>query len=263
VTHAAEYHSWLPSIDAHALLQSYWSIYAQVGRGQNIPPTSVFDVKNAQVGTLPKPIVADTTQVGSVWKSRRATLDVDVDVYHITFESDYSATFDTITGDTVYFLNGKSVTQGVEAESTLLVGHGAAVYVNATKGTARYADSHLWVQNAPGDTETIGATYNRGSWNVGLFSKRVGRMFNDNGNAHEAVAIDPFNITNLFFNYTVRGASRFSESRIRLAINNLTDSHAITAVTPASAASSVPAAGDILTLMAGRSASVSFAVGVK
>jgi len=261
VNHVAEYNAWLPSIDAHALVQPYWSIYGQFGRGQNIPPTSVFDVKNAQVGTLPKPILADTAQVGSVWKSHRATLDVDF--YHITFQSDYSSTFDTTTGDTVYFLNGESVTRGVEAESTILVGGGVALYLNATKGTAKYTDSRLWVQNAPGDTETIGATYNRGSWNVGLFSKRVGGMWNDNGSAHQAVAIAPFDIANLFVNYALRGSSRFSQSRVRLAINNLTDSHAITGITPASTASNAPAAGDILTLMAGRSASVSFTVGVR
>ena len=261
VNHAAEYNAWLPSIDAHALVQPYWSVYGQFGRGQNIPPTSVFDVKNAQVGTLPKPILADTAQVGSVWKSHRATLDVDF--YHITFQSDYSSAFDTTTGDTVYFLNGESVTRGVEAESTILVGGGVALYLNATKGTAKYTDSRLWVQNAPSDTETIGATYNRGSWNVGLFSKRVGGMWNDNGSAHQAVAIAPFDLTNLFVNYALRGSSRFSQSRVRLAINNLTDRHAITGITPASTASNAPGAGDILTLMAGRSASVSFTVGVR
>ena len=42
------------------LVQSYWSVYAQYGKGQNIPPSSVFDVKNAQVGTLPKPILTDS-----------------------------------------------------------------------------------------------------------------------------------------------------------------------------------------------------------
>jgi len=261
VDHLAEYHAWLPSIDAHLLVQPYWSMYGQFGRGQNIPPTSVFDVKNAQVGTLPKPILADTAQIGSVWKSRRATLDVDY--YHIRFQSDYSSTFDTTTGDTVYFLNGESVTEGVEAESTILAGRGVALYLNATKGRAKYTESRLWVQNAPADTETIGATYNRGSWNVGLFTKRVGGMFDDNGNAHQAVAIAPFDITNLFVNYTLHGRSRFSESRIRVAINNLTDSHAITGITPASTLSNLPAAGDILTLMAGRSAAVSFTVGVK
>jgi iron complex outermembrane recepter protein len=260
VNHVAEYHSWLPSIDAHVLVQAYWSIYAQYGKGQNIPPSSVFDVKNAQVGTLPKPILTDTYQVGSVWKSHRATLDVDF--YHIKYQSDYSSTFDTVTGDTLYFLNGESITQGVEAESTILVGRGLAVYLNATKGSAKYTDSGLWVQNAPSDTETIGLTYNLGSWNVGFFSKRVGQLFNDNATIHQAVPIDPFNITNLFFNYTVRGTSRLSRSRIRLAVNNLTDSHAITAVNAASVKSNAPAPGDVLTLMSGRSVSVSFTVGI-
>jgi iron complex outermembrane receptor protein len=259
VNHVAEYHSSLPSIDAHMLVQSYWSVYAQYGKGQNIPPSSVFDVKNAQVGTLPKPILTDTYQVGSVWKSRRATLDVDY--YHIKYQSDYSSTFDAVTGDTLYFLNGESVTQGVEAESTILVGGGLAVYLNATTGAAKYTDSDLWAQNAPSDTETIGLTYNLGSWNVGLFSKRVGQMYNDNGSLHQAIPIDPFDITNLFVNYTLKGSSRLANSRIRLAVNNLTDSHAITAVSAASTKSNDPAPGDILTLMSGRSVSVAVTVG--
>jgi len=260
ITHDTTYTSWLPSIDAHALVQSHWSVYSQWGRGQNIPPTSVFDVKNAQVSVLPKPTLADTFQAGSVWKSNRATLDVDY--YYITFQSDYSSTFDPVRGDTVYFLNGKSVTKGVEAESTILVGGGVAVYLNATKGTAKYTDSGLWVQNAPSDTETIGVTYNVNQWNVGLFSKRIGSMWNDNQNVHQAIPIDPFNLTNAFVNYTLRGSSMFSQSRIRLAINNLTNSHAITAVTAASATSNAPAAGDLLQLLAGRSIAVSFTVGI-
>jgi iron complex outermembrane receptor protein len=260
VTHDAGYHAWLPSLDAHYLVQSYWSVYGQYGRGQNIPPTSVFDVQNAAVGTLPKPILTDTAQFGSVWKSRRATLDVDV--YHINFQSNYSATLDPFSGDTLYFLGPQSVTQGVEAESTILVGGGVAVYLNGTVGSAKYTDTHQWVQNAPGNTETIGVTYNLTNWNVGLFSKRIGRMYNDNGALHQAIAIDPFNITNLFVNYTVRGSSRFSQTKLRLAVNNLTDSHAITAVTLASTKSNTPSAGDVLTLMSGRSVALSMTLGV-
>ncbi len=260
VNNLAEYHAWLPSIDAHYLVQPNWSMYGQYGKGQNIPPSSVFDVKNGQVGVLPEPILSDTYQVGSVWKSHRATLDVDF--YHILFQSDYTSTIDPVTSDTVYYKNGESITKGVEAESTILVGGGLAVYLNATKGTAKYTDTDLWVPNAPSDTETIGLTYNLGSWNVGFFNKRVGEMYNDNGSLHQAVPIDPFYITNLFFNYTVRGSSRLAASRIRLAVNNLQNSHAITAVTPASAKSNAAAPGDILTLMAGRSVAVSFTIGV-
>ncbi len=257
--HAVDYDTWLPSIDAHYLVQPYWSLYAQYGKGQNIPPTSIFDVKGALVATLPKPILTDTAQVGSVWKSGRATLDVDY--YHVNFQNDYSSTTDPTTGDTVYFLTSDSTTQGVEAESTLLVGYGFAVYLNATAGDAKYNDTHLWVQNAPKDTETIGLTYNMGSWNVEVFSKRIGQMWQDNGAAHQAVAIDPFNITNLFVNYQLRGSSALQNTRIRFAVNNLTDSHAITGITPASTASNLPAAGDILTLMSGRSVSVSVTIG--
>jgi len=257
--HAVDYSTWLPSIDAHYLVQPYWSLYGQYGKGQNIPPTSIFDVKGALVATLPKPILTDTVQFGSVWKSSRATLDLDY--YHINFQNDYSSTTDPVSGETLYFLASDSTTQGVEAESTLLVGYGFAVYLNATAGTAKYNDTQQWVQNAPKDTETIGLTYNMGSWNVGLFNKRVGEMWQDNGAAHQAVAIDPFNITNLFVNYQLRGGSVLQNTRIRFAVNNLTDSHAITGITPASAASNLPAAGDILTLMSGRSVSVSLTIG--
>ena len=207
--HAVDYHTWLPSIDAHYLVQPYWSVYGQYGKGQNIPPTSIFDVKGAQVATTPKPILTDTVQFGSVWKSNRATLDVDF--YHINFQNDYSSTTDPVTGETIYFLNGDSTTQGVEAESTILVGGGFAVYLNGTTGSAKYNDTKQWVQNAPSDTETIGLTFNRGSWNLGFFSKRVGKMYNDNGAIHQAVPIDPFNITNLFVNYPLGGSSKLSE----------------------------------------------------
>jgi iron complex outermembrane receptor protein len=257
--HAVDYHTWLPSVDAHYLLQPYWSVYGQYGKGQNIPPTSIFDVKGALVATLPKPILTDTAQFGSVWKSSRATLDVDY--YHINFQNDYTSTTDPVSGETLYFLTSDSTTQGIEVESTVLVGAGFAVYLNGTSGTAKYNDTKQWVQNAPKDTETVGVTYNMGSWNVGLFNKRVGEVWQDNVAAHQAVAIDPFNITNLFVNYQLRGSSRLQTTRIRFAVNNLADHHAITGVTPASAASNLPAPGDILTLMSGRSASVSVTIG--
>src|SRR5262249_13318010 len=46
VTHSATYHAWLPSLDAHYAIKSNWSAYVQYGKGQDIPPTNVFDVKN-------------------------------------------------------------------------------------------------------------------------------------------------------------------------------------------------------------------------
>ena len=259
IQHAGTYTTWLPSFDAHYMLQRAWSLYGQYGRGQNIPPTSVFDVKNGAVKTLPNPILTDTFQAGSVWKASRATLDVDL--YRIHFDSDYSSTPDPVSGEPVYFLNGASVTKGFEVESTILVAPGLSVYLNGTVGRATYTDSGLAVQNAPRDTETLGVNYSLGSWNAGFYNKRVAGIFNDNGSVHEAVAIDPFNITNLFFNYTVKGSTQLAQSKIRLAVNNVFDRHSITSVSPVATTTSVPAPGDVLTLMAARSVSLSFTVG--
>jgi iron complex outermembrane receptor protein len=142
------------------------------------------------------------------------------------------------------------------------VAAGFSVYLNGTAGSAKYTDSNLAVQNAPTNTGTIGLNYTLGNFNAGFYNKRVAGIFNDNGSTHEAIAIDPFNITNLFLNYTVNGSSMLSQTKIRLAINNLLDKHYITAVSPASSASSLPAPGDALTLMAARSVSLTFTVGL-
>src|SRR5262249_44708436 len=133
VQHAASYNAPLPSLDAHYLVQSNWSLYGQYGKGQNIPPTSIFDVKGAQVATLPEPTKTDTYQFGSVWKSNKATLDVDV--FRIKYDNDYSSSTDAATGDTNYFAAGTAVTQGLEAESTILIGGGLAMYLNGTAGS--------------------------------------------------------------------------------------------------------------------------------
>ena len=169
IDHAATYNAWLPSIDAHYIVQNYWSVYGQYGKGQNAPP---------------KPTTTDTVQFGSVWKSSRATLDMDV--FRIRYDNDYSSSTDALTGDTA----------------------------------------------------TCGMTCNRQRWNLGFFNKRVGRLVNDNGAVHEAFVVDPFNITNLFVNYSLRGTSMLSQSRLRLAVNNLADSHALTGAPKGGTASS-------------------------
>jgi hypothetical protein len=41
-------------------------------------------------------------------------------------------------------------------------------------------------------------------------------MYNDNGSTNQAVAIDPFNVSNLFLNYTVSGDSYLRGTKVRL-----------------------------------------------
>ena len=114
-------------------------------------------------------------------------------------------------------------TKGFEVEGNGAIGWGFFLYGNATVGSAKYADTHLWVASSPHDTETAGLTYLHGNWDFGFFNKRIGRFYNDNGSTNQAVRIDPFNITNLFFNYTMKRSSYLRGTKFRLGFNNLFD----------------------------------------
>ena len=232
-------------------------MYAQFATGSVIPPSSVFDTKNAQVAVLPKPTTTKTYQLGSVLKFNRATLDVDA--YYSHFQNPYSSTPDA-SGEPVFYQTGPSNTKGVEAESNILIGYGFSLYLNGTLGSAKYAKTGLWVQNAPRNTETVGLTYRVKSWDLGFFNKRIGSMYNDNGAVNQAVAIDPFNVSNLFLNYTVRGDSYLRGTKIRLGLNNLLDKHSIVGVNSA-LASSAASPNDILTLLPARSVSLTVTFG--
>jgi iron complex outermembrane receptor protein len=253
ITHDATYRSWMPSLDARYKLKSNWTVYAQFATGSVIPPSSVFDTKNAAVAVLPKPTATKTYQLGSVLKFNRVTLDVDG--YYSHFQNPYTSTPDP-SGEPIYYQTGPSNTKGVEAESNILIGCGFSLYLNGTLGSARYQNTGLWVQNAPKNTETIGFTYRVRNWDLGFFNKRIGPMYNDNGSTNQAIAIDPFNVTNLFLNYTVRGDSYLRGTKIRFGVNNLLDKHSIVGVTAASTATSAPSPNDILTLLPARSVSL-------
>jgi iron complex outermembrane recepter protein len=224
----------------------------------------VFDVPAGSVNTPPKQTLAKTTQFGSVLKFNRWTLDVDA--YYIHFDNPYSAINNpTSQTELIYVQTGPSNTKGIEAESNIFLARGVSLYLNGTLGAAKYHDTGLWVANAPSNTETVGLTWQHRNWDEGFFHKRIGKMYNDNGSVNQAVPISPFNVSNVFVNYTMKNASFLRGSKIGLSVNNLFDNHNITAIAPATPATSAvpfaPAGGDLLTLLPGRSLMVSLTVG--
>ena len=263
--HSAEYRSYMPSVDLRYKVKTNWTLYGQFATGSNIPPSNVFDSTGAQVAVLPKPSAVKTYQAGSVVKFNRWTLDVDA--YYSHFQNPYSSFIDATTGESYFYQTGPSNTKGIEAESNILIGHGFSVYLNGTLGSAKYqegahyANGGLWIANTPKDTEAIGLTYQVKNWDLGMFNKRVGTMYNDNGSINQAIAIDPFNVTNLFINYTFKGDSSLRGTKIRFAINNLFDQHSIVGVVPFSKNSNAASPGDILTLLPARSVSLTMTFG--
>jgi len=278
--HAATYNAYLPSVDANYHVTSHWSVYGQFATGTVVPPSGVFDVAGGNVALTPKPTGAKSYQGGSVLKLKNVTLNTDV--YYIRYQNAYVASPDpNNTSAFDYSTGGDSASKGFEGELNVYIRHGLSFYINGTAGTAKYISQmvpvngvmtvnpnyNLWVASTPSDTEAFGLTYQQKYFDIGIFNKRVGSMWNDataanGGTANQVVPIDPFNVTNLYFNYTLRKGSRFDQTKFRLSFNNLFDTRSITTVTQAAKASVyTPGNGDFLGLLPGRSITMSVTVG--
>ena len=59
----------------------------------------------------------------------------------------------------------------------------------------------------------------------------------------------------MFVNYTLNNRSHFDRTKLKLAVNNLSNSHAVTSYTPGLKTSNLPNAADVLSMLAGRSVS--------
>ncbi len=270
------YNSYLPSADANYRLKSNWSVYGQYATGSIIPPSSVYDVAGAVVLAPPAPTTARTFQGGTVLKLKRLTFNADA--YYIRFGNAYTAPADP-DGE-VYTSSGDSVTKGFEGETNFYLTHGLSLYANGTAGAAHYVSQTLtsststtsttatnpnygaWVANAPANTEALGLTYQRGALDAGFFHKRVGPMWNDGTfasgtTANQYIPINPFNIDNLFFNYTIRSSSHLDGTKLRFTVNNLLNTQNTTSLTSGTTAVAgvpfAPSAADTLGLTPGRS----------
>jgi len=281
ISNNGSYYSTLPSIDVNYRIQSNWSAYAQVSTGSIVPPSSVFDFNQGPTGnvlpveTLPKQQHNTTYQGGTVFKLKNVTLDLDA--FHIRFQSGYSPQTDATTGEPVFYAQPSSISKGFEGQTNLYLGYGLSAYLNATWETAMYTGfsqiyptitgpttlnplnypyyvatpSGLWVQQTPSDTYAEGVTYLHGGWDAGIFDKHVGQFYQDVSGYHNEVVINPFDITNTYINYTLRSGSRFDQTKIRLSVNNLFNLHDATGITSAGSVAgttfTVPSGSDTLT----------------
>jgi iron complex outermembrane receptor protein len=251
VSNHGTFPAWLPSGAVNYRILNNWSAYGQVATGSIIPPSSVYDYNQTITASNPTPTIgtpakqqrSTTYQGGTVLKLKRVTFDADA--FHIRFQNSYSAS--TTLDPVVYYLQPSSITKGFEAEGNIYLWHGLSTYLNATVGRATYvgtlnatpvsgtapvlaveAPSGLWVANTPTDTEAEGVTYQNKAFDFGLFNKRIGSMYVDNGAYHNQATINPLQTTNAFLNYTIRSGSRFDQTKIRLSFNNIFNEHSIT-----------------------------------
>src|ERR1035437_9828068 len=99
--------------------------------------------------------------------------------------------------------------------------------------------------NTPKNVESVAFLWRHKNWDIGLTEKRVGTLYNDNGSltyliggikipypVDQAITINPFNMLNVYVNYTIKNQSWLRGSKLGLAVNNLADSHNVVGVTP-------------------------------
>jgi iron complex outermembrane receptor protein len=272
----------LPSASANYRLTTDWSVYAQFGKGDVIPPTSVFDVSGGgqEISKLPSPQLTSAYQGGTVLKLNRVTFDADY--YAVKFQNNYISYAVTNPSNPAYDLNEyylgpDSLTQGFEAEASASLSHGLNVYANGTVGKATYrgtgVPSGLNVTDTPAYTQALGLTYQNRGIDLGIIEKRVGDYYDDNGSYHNQVYVAPYNNVNAFLNFTYRNRdSIFDQSKLSFSINNLLNSENITDVFPFNSATPIngsaylatttPSPLDQINMTAGRSFMVTFKVGI-
>jgi iron complex outermembrane receptor protein len=281
-SHSISYNNWLPTLTARYHVSDPWSVYAQFAEGSVIPVSAVFDTVGGNVNTPPKPTVAKTYQAGSVLKLNRFTLDVDY--YYVHFQNGFDSYTDVTTGEPIFVATGPSNTKGFEAEGNVALGHGFSVYANFTVGSAKYQtganypNGGEWVANTPSNVEGLSALWQHHAYDIGLVWKRVGQYYQDNATlpyningitipypVDQAAVINPWNLVNLFFNYTIKDTSYLRGSKIQLSINNLANSHALVGLTPGiGPTATVPYAqspSDLLNLLPGRSITITLTGG--
>jgi len=280
-TSSGGFGSNLPSASANYRLTNDWSIYGQFGKGDEIPPTSVFDVTGGgqEVSKLPSPQLTSAYQGGTVVKARQFTFDADY--YVVRFQNNYIPLAAGVNSQgyqlNEYYLGPDSTTQGFEAEANASLTHGFNLYANGTVGKATYrgtgVPSGLNVTDTPSYTQGLGLTYQNRGMDLGIIEKRVGDYYDDNGSYHNQVYVAPYNNVNLFLNYTLhKEDSIFDQSKISFSINNLFNSENITDVYPANSpipingsaylATTTPSPLDQINQTAGRSFVVTFKMGI-
>ncbi|HXJ44947.1 MAG TPA: TonB-dependent receptor [Bryobacteraceae bacterium] len=281
-THGINYNNWLPTLTARYRVWKQWSVYGQFAEGSVIPVSSVFDVPGGNVLTPPKPTLAKTYQAGSVLKLNRFTLDVDY--YYVHFQNGYDSYTDPTTNEPVFVATGPSNTKGIEAEAHYAFGHGLSIYGNVTAGSAKYQtgpnypNGGMWVANTPSNIEGLNLLWQHRSFDAGVTYKRVGQYYGDNGSLNykingltlpypvdQAFTIKPWELVNVFVNYTIKDSSHFRGTKIQLAVNNLADSHSLVGINPGVAPTLatpyVQSPSDLLNLLPGRSISLTITGG--
>ncbi len=206
-----EFGSFLPSFEAHYMIDERWSAYAQVARGFLAPNENFFDQSNPSSGGF-SPETTWNYQAGTSFQ--RDKLLLSADAYYISFNNFIKLTH--VGGNTIPVNLGGVTYKGIEAEATYMLGDGFSVYGNGSYNSAKQNGGGGWISNAPETTWAAGAVYSKDGLYASLVGKFIGARIGD--------GMDPFFIMDASVGYDLANLTDAVQNTwLQVKVNNLTD----------------------------------------
>lgn len=210
-------------------------MYLQLSRGSLTPSQAFFYTAHPASGNQAEAENALAAQAGIVHRATR--YGIALDVYRVDFD-DYVSTV-TQGGDTLYVNSGSVLYRGIEAEGHVRLGVGLTAVANASVMRATFEDSRMTsplqlagdtIPFAPRYTGLAGLLYGRGRWRASLLAKFVGTEYQGkNGSADGTTyRVGAYSYTNLSVTRFLTDPGAAHEVRLRLSLDNLWNSSAIT-----------------------------------
>lgn len=231
------YKSTLPFLTVNQQLGGGIAAYAQFAQGFQIPDLKSFYIANP-ANNSSTPQKSTNYQLGVVGISKDVTWDADL--YRIDFKNKYVS--NGLAGDAAAFLNiGGATYQGAEAQVTVMVGGGFALYANGSINKATSNTTGQQIAGAPASTAALGALYNAGPWGASLTVKRTGdthqQEYEVNPATYEQYKVAAIQNVDLSLSHTLRGpVPGVKALKLQLNLFNLLNKQAVTSISPASTA---------------------------
>ena len=221
----------LEFLTANYKIADDWSAYAQYATGFLVPDISIFQVPAPNTAPL-KPQTSTNYQIGSVF--HRGKLSLDGDIYYITFDNLLGS--QVVNGETEYYNQGGALYEGVEGQVSYLISDQLSVFANGSYNSAKSTTGPLpgstavptkgyTIKNAPIGTAGFGFLYRSADWTASISDKYTGKAYADNYQSTR-YTMPAYNQTD------VKVTRTFGPVRLEVAVNNMFDSQAVTAIKP-------------------------------
>lgn len=210
----------LPSIDAHYMLATNWSAYAQWAQGFLAPNLNVLYTTNPRFSTV-QPQSTTNWQAGTTWASDRLSLAGDV--YYINFNNEIGST--SINGIKEFYNLGGTIYRGVEFEGTVVLGAGFSVFADGASNSAHSKSDGTWVPDTPKNTGAVGLQYQRGPLQASLMDHYIGFRY---GSSEDTVPLGGYATTDAAVNYDfLQNLGLLQDAKATLTLSNIFNNESI------------------------------------